>query len=95
MATRKDRFMSAAVRAAKRAKQWATVAAREAERLLQEARKRVASEIRRRRRKETLLKAGRVLKAAGRAALLAALAAGAAAANSERKSRQLPKGRGR
>lgn len=95
MATRKDRFMSAAVSAAKRAKQWATAAAHEADRLLQEARKRVASEIRRRKRKQTLLKAGRVLKAAGRAALVAAVAAGVAAANSQRPSRQLPKGRGR
>jgi len=94
MATRTDRFMSAAVRAAKRARQWAIVAAREADRLLQEARKRAASEDRRRRLKQTLLKTGRVLRAAGRAALVAAVAAGIAAARAER-SRRLPKGRGR
>ena len=40
MATRTDRFMSAAVRAARQAKDWALTAAREADRLLQEARKR-------------------------------------------------------
>jgi hypothetical protein len=94
MATRTDRFMSAAVRAAKRARQWAIVAAREADRLLQEARKRAASEDRRRRLKQTLLKTGRVLRAAGRAALVAAVAAGIAAARAER-SRRLPKSRGR
>ena len=36
MATRTIRFMSAAIRTAKRAKQWALVAAREADRLLHE-----------------------------------------------------------
>ena len=94
MATRTDRFMTAAVSAAKRAKQWAKVAAREANALLQEARKRVATEVRRRQRKEILLKTGRVLKAAGRAALVAALAAGIAAVNSERP-RKLPTVAGR
>ncbi len=95
MATRTDRFMSAAVRAARRAKQWAIVAAREADRLLQEARKRAESEDRRRRLKQTLLKTGRVLRAAGRAALVAAVAAGIAAARAERSGRKLPNGRGR
>jgi hypothetical protein len=95
MATRTDRFMSAAVRAARRAKQWAMVAAREADRLLQEARKQAQSEDRRRRRKQTLLKAGRVLRTAGRAALVAAVAAGVAATRAERSGRKLPKGRGR
>jgi hypothetical protein len=95
MATRTDRFMSAAVRAARRAKQWAMVAAREADHLLQEARTRAESEYRRRRLKQTLLKTGRVLRAAGRAALVAAVAAGIAAARAELSGRRLPKGRGR
>jgi hypothetical protein len=95
MATRTDRFISAAVRAARRAKQWSLVAAREADRLLEEARKRVESEDRRRRLKQTLTKTGRVLRAAGRAALVAAVAAGIAAARAERRSRSLPQGRGR
>jgi len=95
MATRTDRFMSAAVRAARRAKEWAVVAAREADRLLQQARKQAESEDRRRRLKQTLLKTGRVLKAAGRAALVAAVAAGIAAARAERSGRNLPKGQGR
>jgi hypothetical protein len=95
MATRTDRFMSAAVRAARRAKQWAMVAAREADRLLQEARKRAESEDRRRRLKQTLLKTGRVLRAAGRAALVAAVAAGIAAARAEIGGRPLAKRRGR
>ena len=93
MATRTDRFMSAAVRAARQAKQWALVAAREADRLLQEARKRADSEDRRRRLKQTLTKTGRVLRAAGRAALVAAVAAGIAAARAE--GGRLLKGRGR
>ena len=91
MATRTDRFMSAAVRAARRAKQWALVAAREADRLLQEVRKRVESEARRRRLKQTLRKTGRVLMVAGQAALVAAVAAGIAEARAERRGR-LPKG---
>lgn len=95
MATRTDRFMSAAVRAARRAKQWALVAAREADRLLQEARKRVESEARRRRLKQTLLRTGRVLRAAGRAALVAAVAAGIAAVRADRQRQNLPSGRGR
>ena len=93
MATRTDRFMSAAVRAARQAKQWALVAAREADRLLREARKQADSEDRRRRLKQTLTKTGRVLRAAGRAALVAAVAAGIAAARAERHSRDLPKSR--
>jgi hypothetical protein len=95
MATRTDRFMSAAVRAARRAKQWAIVAAREADRLLREAAKRAESHDRRRRLKRTLRKTGRVLKAAGRAALVAGVAAGIAAARAERGTRNLSKGRGR
>jgi len=95
MATRADRFMSAAVRAARRAKQWAMVAAREADHLLQEARKRAESEDRQRRLKQTLRRTGRVLKAAGRAALVAGVAAGIAAARAERSRRKLAKGRRR
>ena len=91
MATRTDRFMSAAVRAARQAKDWALTAAREADRLLQEARKRADSEDRRRRLKQTLTRTGRVLRAAGRAALVAA---GIAAARSEIIG-ALPRGRGR
>jgi len=95
MATRTDRFMGAAVRAARRAKQWALVAAREADRLLQEARKQADSEDRRRRLKQTLLKSERVLKVAGRAALVAGVAAGIAAARAERRDRTLSKGAAR
>jgi hypothetical protein len=54
MATRTDRFLSAAVRAARRAKQWALAAARGADRLLEEAQKQAESEDRRRRLKRTL-----------------------------------------
>jgi hypothetical protein len=93
MATRKDRFMTAAVRAARRAKEWALVAAREADRLVEEAQAQAVSEDRRRRRKQTLQRTGRVLKAAGRAALVAGVLAGIAAARSERNSRKLPRGR--
>jgi hypothetical protein len=92
MATRTDRFMGAAVRAARRAKQWALIAAREADRLLQEARKQADSEDRRRRLKQTLLKSERVLKVAGRAALVAGVAVGIAAARAERRGRTLSKG---
>src|ERR1051326_574891 len=93
MATRTDRFMSAALRAARRAKLWAQAAAREADRLLQEGRKQAESEARRRQLKQTLLKTGRVLRAAGQAALVAAMAAGIAAARAEVRGR-LAKGRG-
>ena len=83
--------MSAAIRAARRAKQWALVAARAADRLLQEARKRVESEDRRRRLKQTLRKTGRVLMVAGRAALVAAVAAGIAEARAALRGRSLPR----
>jgi len=88
MPSRSDRLMSAAVRAASRAKQWAQAAVREADRLLQDAKQRAESEDRRRRLKQTLLKTGRVLKAAGRAALVAAVAAGIAAARHRRDAKQ-------
>jgi len=87
--------MSAAVGAARRAKQWAVAAAREADRLMDEARKEAASEDRRRRLKQTLAKTGRVLRAAGRAALIAAVATGIAAARSEIVRGKLPRSRGR
>jgi hypothetical protein len=89
MATRTMRFMGAAVRAARRAKQWALVAAREADRLLHEAGKQVESEDRRRKLKQTLRKTGRVLMVAGQAALVAAVAAGIAEARAERGRRSL------
>ena len=89
MATRTIRFMSAAVRAARRAKQWALVAAREADRLLHVARKQVESEARRRQLKQTLRKTGRVLMVAGQAAVVAAVAAGIAEARAERSHRRL------
>ena len=95
MATRTDRVMGAAVRAAKQAKQWAIVAAREADRLLQEARNQADSFERRRKLKLTLLRTGRVLTAAARAALVAAVATGIAAARAEFGTPRLPKGRGR
>jgi hypothetical protein len=95
MATRTIRFMSAAIRTARRAKQWALVGAREADRLLHEARKQVQSEDRRRQLKQTLRKTSRVLLVAGRAALVAAVAAGIAEARAERRGRSLPQGRGR
>lgn len=93
MATRTDRFLSAAVRAARQAKEWALTAAREADRLLQEARKRADSEDRRLRLKKTLTRTGRILRTAGRAALVAAVAAGIAAARAE--GGRLLKGRDR
>jgi len=89
MATRTIRFMSAAVRAASRAKQWALVAAREADRLLHVAQKEVESEARRRQLKQTLRKTGRVLMVAGRAALVAAVAAGITEVRAERSRRRL------
>ena len=95
MATRTDRFMSAALRAARRAKRWATVAAREADRLLQDARKQADSEERRGRLARTLLRTGRVLRTAGRVALVAAAATAIAAARAEQRDRTLPKRRER
>ncbi|HMJ59469.1 MAG TPA: hypothetical protein VK467_10045 [Gemmatimonadales bacterium] len=68
-------------------------AAREADRLIEQARKEAKSEDRRRRLKQTLAKTGRVLRAAGRAALVAAVATGIAAARSEIIRGKLPRGR--
>lgn len=95
MATNKDRFMSAAVRSAAQAKQWALVAAREADRLLQATRKKAVSWERRRRLKKMLRQTGRVLRTAGKAALVAAVAVGVAAARAELSGRGRPKGRRR
>jgi len=94
MATRTDRFMNAAVGAARRARQWAVAAAREADRLIEVARKEAKSEDRRRRLKKILAKTGRVLRAAGQAALVAAVATGIAAAQAERSRGKLKSGRG-
>jgi hypothetical protein len=85
--------MNAAVGAARRAREWAMAAAREADRLIEQARKEAKSEDRRRRLKQTLAKTGRVLRAAGRAALVAAVATGIAAARSEIIRGKLPRGR--
>jgi len=89
MATRTIRFLSAAIRTARRAKQWALVAAREADRLLHVAQKQIESEARRHQLKQTLRKTGRVLMVAGRAALVAAVAAGIAEARAGRIRRSL------
>ena len=91
MATRTDRVMSAAVRAAKQAKVWATAAAREADRLLQDAKKRAETIDRKRHLKKRLLQTARVMKAAGRAAVVAGIAAGIAAVHAERERRKLLK----
>lgn len=95
MATRTDRFMAAAVTAAKQAKKWTAKAALEADRLLKVARTRADTEIRRRHLKKTLEKTGRVLRVAGEAALVAGVTAGIAAARAERGKRKLPKRRAR
>ena len=88
MATRIDRVMSAAVRAAKQAKVWATAAAREADRLLQDAKKRAETIERKRHLKKRLLQTARVMKTAARAAMVAGLAAGIAAVQAERSRRK-------
>jgi hypothetical protein len=94
MATRTDRVMSAAVRAAKQAKVWATAAAREADRLLQDAKKRAETIEHKRQLKKRLLQTARVMKAAARAAVVAGLAAGIAAVHAERSRRRaISKGR--
>jgi len=83
MATRTDRVMDAAVRAAKQAKIWATAAGREADRLLKDAKKKAITMEKKRQLKKRLLRSARVMKAAGRAAVVAGLAAGIAAARAE------------
>jgi type III secretion system FlhB-like substrate exporter len=93
MATRTDRVMAAAVKAAKHAKVWATAAAREADRLLHDAKKKAVTIERKRQLKKRLLQTARIMKAAGRAAVVAGLAAGIAAVQAERSKRALAKGR--
>ena len=88
MASRSERFKKAAVKAAKKAKQWAQVAAREADRLLAEAQKRAESDERQRKLKAALVRTGKVLKAVGRAAVVAGIAAGIAAARAENRARK-------
>ena len=83
MATRTDRVMAAAVRAAKQAKIWATAAALEADRMLKDAKKKAITMEKKRQLKKRLLKTARVMKAAGRAAVVAGLTAGIAAARAE------------
>jgi hypothetical protein len=84
MAKASDRLLKAAVGVARQGKQAALVAAREADRLLQEAGARAESAARKRRRKQTLAKAGRVLRTAGKAALFAGILAGIAAIRAEK-----------
>jgi len=91
MASRAERFKKAAVKAAKKAKQWALVAGREADRLLAEAQKRAETEERRLRLKRALVRTGKVLKAVGRAAVVAGVAAGIAAARAENRARKASK----
>jgi hypothetical protein len=93
MATRTKRFMSAALSAARQAQKWATVAAREADQLMHEARKEADSRDRRMRLKRTLLRTARVLKAVGKAAAIAGLAAAIAASRVEQKDPKLSKGK--
>jgi len=80
MSSRKDRLMSAAVRAAKQAKQWAIAATREADQLLKAAKKRAETIERKRQLKKRLQQTARVMKSAGKAAVVAGVAAGIAAA---------------
>lgn len=91
MASRSERFKKVAVKAAKKAKQWAQVAVREADRLIVEAQKRAESDERQLRIKRALVRTGKVLKAVGRAALVAGVAAGIAAARAENRARKLTK----
>ena len=92
MATRTDRFMDAARSAARLAKEWATMAARETELMLKEARKEADSRDRRERLRRTLHRAAKVLKVVGKAAAVAGMAAAIAAARAEQNKRKLTKG---
>src|SRR5439155_26995254 len=85
MASRAERFKTAAVNAAKTARKWGDGAAREADRLRKEARKRVETEQRHRRVKAALRRTGKVLKAAGRAAIVGGVAAVSASARADRR----------
>jgi hypothetical protein len=95
MGSRAERYKKAAVKAAKKARLWAAAAAREADRLLAEAKKRVDTEERRMRIKAALRRTAKVLRAAGRAAIVAGVAAGIAAARADQRARKARrKGRG-
>lgn len=95
MASRAERYKKAAVKAAKKARLWAVAAAREADRLLAEAKKRAVTEERQMRVKAALRRTAKVLRAAGRAAIVAGVAAGIAAARADRRARRARrKGRG-
>jgi hypothetical protein len=93
MASRTERYKKAAVKAAKKARMWAVAAAREADRLLAEARKRAETDERRMRMKAALRRTAKVLRAAGRAAIVAGVAAGIAAARADRRARKAKRGR--
>ncbi len=82
--TAKTRLQRLAMQAAIRAKAAAALAAREADRLLKEARRRATDERTRRRIKQALRKTGRVLKAAS----VAAVAAGRAEMNRPTRRRR-------
>jgi hypothetical protein len=90
MATKTDRVVKAAVEAAKHGKRWALLAAREADSLLVAARKRAESKARQKKLKQSLAKAGRVLRTAGKAALAAGVFAGILAVRAEHQGK-LPK----
>lgn len=91
MGARTDRFMTAAVRAAKQAKQWAQAVGREADRVLHDARQKAETLERRHRLSQRLLKTGRVLRTAGRAALVVAVATGIVAARAEQRALEAPR----
>ena len=94
MASRAESYKKAAVKAAKKARLWAVAAAREADRLLAEAKKRAVTEERRMRVKAALRRTAKVLRAAGRAAIVAGVAAGIAAARADRRARRAKRARG-
>jgi hypothetical protein len=91
MASRAERFKTAAIKAAKTARKWAEAAGREADRLLAEAQKRAETEQRQMKLKAALRRTGKVLKAVGRAAIVAGIAAGIASARAENRARKLTK----
>jgi hypothetical protein len=91
MASRGERFKKAAIQAAKKAKKWAQIAAREADRLLDEAQKRAETEDRQRKLKAALIRTGKIMRAVGRAAIVAGVAAGIASARAENRARKKSK----
>ena len=88
MASRSDRLKKSAMKAAQTARKWAKVAAREADRLLVEARKRVESKQRQKQIRAALSRTAKVLRAAGRAAIVAGIAAGIASARAGTRARK-------